>query len=238
MKKSILGVGVAALCTTPLLFAGAIAFGQGEVNSGDQVILNGSESFTDKGGRKLRYIWKQVNITPETPVVTLTNRKIATTSFIAPEVDEATELRFRLTTIEPYVNEAGQRSKFKTRDFVDMIVFPEGTIKPADQITNFIEVEPDSVTQFRWTHSTPVYFTFTLDKTTKVKIKASDKTIDSFPKIFLRKGLLTNSEIIAQDVGTGDDSIVEIITTLEPGVYSVDARSDYYTAGIFELTRL
>lgn len=238
MKKIILGAGFAALFSPLMLFSGAVAFGPTEVNSGDQVILNGSESFTEKGGRKLRYIWKQVNVTEETPIVTLANRKTATTSFIAPEVDEAIKLKFRLTTVEPYLNDAGERSKFKTRDFVDMTVFPKDTLKPSDQITNFTTVQLDTVNQFQWTYTTPVYFTFTLDKTTKVKIKASDKTIDSFPKIFLRKGLLTDSEVIAEDIGRGEDSIVEIITTLEPGVYSVEAVSDYYTDGIFELTRL
>lgn len=238
MKKTILGAGLVALFSTPALFAEAIAFAPSEVHSGESVTLDGSQSFTDKGGRKLRYNWKQVNITTETPVVTLSNKKSAKPTFVAPEVTEATALRFKLITVEPYLNEEGVRSKYKTSDFVEMVVFPKDTIKPEDQITKFTEVKLDSVIPFEWTYTTPVYFAFTLDKTTKVKIKASDKTIDSFPKIFLRKGFLKTNEIIAKDIGMGEDSIVEIIITLEPGTYTVEALSDYYTAGLFELTSL
>lgn len=253
MKKIVICTSLLTLLSSITLFAGAVAGVEQEVFAGERVTLDGSESFTEKDGKIVRYNWKQITESSETPIVDLRNRRVIRPTFISPKVDEATILKFRLRTKEKFKNRRGKKRRFKSSDFVEVIVLPkEETVEVVDDpntpnidieddaITNFQEISLNSETVFRYNFNSSAFFTFTIEETTKVKIIASDNSSDSLPAIFLREGLKKSNEVVAQDVHVGkrEKSIVDIEITLEPGIYSIEATSDSTVDGILELLSL
>jgi hypothetical protein len=80
-----------------LFVAGCADAGKDQrVVSGEQVVLDGSGSTPNIGGKIRRYRWKQLS----GPTVRLFAQKSPQASFVAPDVSHETVLRFRLTTHE------------------------------------------------------------------------------------------------------------------------------------------
>jgi len=121
MKKHILRTTMFVLLSSTALFAGADAGIEQEVKSSDRVQLSAGESTLERDGKFVRFNWKQTSGRS----VRLSNKRSVEPSFIAPDVDEATVLKFRLTTKEKFKNRKGKTRKFKSRDYVEVIVFPE-----------------------------------------------------------------------------------------------------------------
>jgi len=100
------------------------------VNSGALVQLDATDSIPDRDGEIIKYKWKQIR-SKGIPKVQLSNKKTATPTFIAPEVEETTEIVFKLKTKEIYncrrVNKKGKKKgckKYKSEDNVSIFVQP------------------------------------------------------------------------------------------------------------------
>lgn len=128
-----------------MLFTTAFAADAGVeqyVNSGDLVQLDATNSIPDRGGEIIKYKWKQIK-RKHTKKVHLLNRRTATPTFIAPEVEETTELIFRLKTKEAYdckrVNKKGKKrgcKKYKSKDTVSIFVQPKDNNNTENNETN------------------------------------------------------------------------------------------------------
>ena len=146
MKKMILSIFFSLGMLSTTSFAASNAGVEQYVFSQDTVQLDGTTSTLDKDGDKLKYKWKQVKDS-STPTVNLSQSKTATPTFVAPDVNETTELIFKLKTVELYdckkKNDKGSKGskrskgskeknhkkrqkckKYKTYDFVSIFVSP------------------------------------------------------------------------------------------------------------------
>lgn len=140
MKHTIITIVLAFSMLCTVTFAADAGVEQ-HVNSNDIVTLDGTASMPDKGGEIVKYKWKQIK-RKHTPKVELLDKKSAIATFMAPEVEETTELIFKLKTVEYYNCEAkgskgsqckkgskGSKDKKKckkyaTKDFVNIFVHP------------------------------------------------------------------------------------------------------------------
>jgi len=132
MKKTIFSTTMFVLFSSTVLFAGADAGIEQEVHSGEQVQLSGEGSTLEKDGKFVRFNWRQ---TDGESYVSLSSTKTLQTTFTAPEVTESTVLTFRLTTKERY----SKKHIFRSRDFVNVIVFPKevvGITEPSLPVEN------------------------------------------------------------------------------------------------------
>ena len=124
MKKNILGTTIFVLLSSTALYAGADAGIEQDVRSGDKVTLNGKDSTLERNGKFVRSSWKQISGRD----VGLLYRRSLEPSFIAPDVEEATVLKFRLTTKERFRYRRNKKRTFRSKDFVDVIVYPRDEI--------------------------------------------------------------------------------------------------------------
>jgi len=157
MKKIILGTTLLVLLSSSPLFAGADAGIEQEVHSGDKVVLDGSESSLDNDGRFVRTKWKQADRKERVDFSSSKRRLV--TSFTAPVVDEATTFRFRLITKERFKCHKRRGCISKSRDFVNVIVYPK-------EVTS--EVEPPVSNGETITHKGFVYDSVTSPITGRV----------------------------------------------------------------------
>ena len=120
------------------------------VYSNDLVTLDATNSMPDRNGEIVKYKWKQIK-RKHASKITLTDKRTATATFIAPEVDEATELTFRLKTKEFYnckdkrnkcSKENNSKSdkqtckKYTTKDTVSVFVHPADSNNADNNDTN------------------------------------------------------------------------------------------------------
>ena len=101
MKKLLFSLMLTLGITTTLSFAAANAGIEQTVKSGETVYLDGTESTAEHTDSKLKFRWKQLHKCTS-PIVEIANARSATATFIAPDVEEATELIFKLKTKEFY----------------------------------------------------------------------------------------------------------------------------------------
>ena len=139
MKKIIISSTLLLSLYGTALLASADAGVEQEVQSGQLVQLDGSESSTEQEGKLYKFIWKQ---TAGEKSVDLSNRKSVTPTFIAPKVEEATVLTFKLTTKEKFKNKRGRTRQFRSRDFVNVIVLPneEEVVIPTVPVENNADI--------------------------------------------------------------------------------------------------
>ncbi len=111
-----------------LLLTGCANAGKDQqVNANTLVTLNGNASTPSAKGQITTYKWKQI----KGKKVRLSNKKIVSPTFTAPNVNKKKKLVFRLTTTET----GGIYSPLKTRDYVIITVLPTtstdvDTVKP------------------------------------------------------------------------------------------------------------
>jgi hypothetical protein len=86
---------------TTISYADANAGTEQTVTSGETVQLDGTASIPEHSDGTLRYRWRQTH-KRTSPCVRLHHKRKAIATFIAPEVEEATELTFKLKTVERY----------------------------------------------------------------------------------------------------------------------------------------
>lgn len=85
-----------------LLYVGCTNAGEDQtVAAGTKVILDASDTKTDRGGTITAYEWSQIE-DGETEQVHIFDRYTATASFIAPYVKEESKLKFEVITTESY----------------------------------------------------------------------------------------------------------------------------------------
>jgi len=110
-----LSYSIALLIT--LLLAGCADAGSDKVaKSATTVVLEGNASTASVGGEIKKYKWQQTSGTH----VNIDNNKHKNITFIAPKVETATTLTFKLKTTE----EGGRPNNFVTYDFVKVTVQP------------------------------------------------------------------------------------------------------------------
>ena len=135
MKKRILNSMLFLVLSSSSLIASANAGYEKEIDSGEKVVLDGTESTVDYGGRFIRSYWVQVDRNKRTKIY---NKRSLSSAIIAPDVKEATTFRFALVTTELYsINRNKTRENYrisKTHDFVNIIVYPR-VKKPLEGIS-------------------------------------------------------------------------------------------------------
>ena len=112
------------------------------VNSNDLVTLDSTSSIPEKDGEIVKYKWKQIKH-KGTPKIHLSNRKTATPTFIAPTVEETTELFFKLKTKEIYNCKKGKKKgckKYKSKDTVSIFVQPKDNNTTENNETNISNI--------------------------------------------------------------------------------------------------
>jgi len=161
MKKIILSIFFSLGILSTSSFSASNAGIEQHVFSLNTVQLDGTESTLDRDGEELKYKWKQVKDS-STPTVDLSQRKTATPTFVAPNVNETTEFIFKLKTVELYdckkKNHKGfkgskgskgsksfkgknhkkrkQCKQYKTYDFVSIFVSPSDNNTTENNETN------------------------------------------------------------------------------------------------------
>jgi len=152
MKKRIINSMLLLLLSSSSLLASANAGYEQEIKSGEKVVLNGTETTLDYGGKFIRINWVQVDTNKQ---IKLFNKHSLSCAIIAPDVEEATTFRFALITKELYsINRNKIRENYRfssTSDFVNVIVYPrikkplelEGIsgLKPPQHIVNNSKVK-------------------------------------------------------------------------------------------------
>jgi GH35 family endo-1,4-beta-xylanase len=109
----------------------ADAGGTQTVSPGDSVTLDASGS-SDPEGQTLSYRWEQMfENTTDDPTIGLNGANSARASFTAPDVDERTELDFRVYVEDP----AGNEGTDTTDVFVEPESTPTATATPTDTAT-------------------------------------------------------------------------------------------------------
>lgn len=129
MKNIILTLTVAFGMLFTTIFAADAGLEQ-QVYSNDLVQLDATNSIPNKDGEIVKYKWKQIK-RKGTLKVDLSDKKSAIPTFIAPVVEEMTELVFRLKTKEYYSckdkgsSDQQKCKKYTTKDTVSIFVLPE-----------------------------------------------------------------------------------------------------------------
>jgi len=215
MKKNILGTTIFVLLSSTVLYAGADAGVEQEVRSGDQVKLSGAESTLERDGRFVRFKWRQRS----GKRVRLLNRRSVKPSFIAPDVEEATVLKFSLTTKERFRNRRNRKRIFRSRDFVDVIVLPKETVTPTPEEPvkpnpEVQEIFLDTKVSLENDPTDYKQFKFTINERTRIQAIATAKLDDSFIHVGLpgiRPSTVTHS-------GT---KVAAATRLFEPGTYTI-----------------
>ena len=129
-----------------------------DVNEFDTVTLDASGSYGPKSGNFL-YLWEQTDVTPQTPLVTLSDETAEKPTFIAPSVDSAGEtLTFQLTVTD--------EDDLVSTDSVsiDVQILPQADAGPNQSVNEFDTVTLDASgsvgvgLSYQWTQTagTPV----------------------------------------------------------------------------------
>lgn len=133
MKKIILSSTLLLSLYGTSLLASANAGIDQEVQSGEFVQLDGSETSAEKGGSHFKFKWEQVQGDTQ---VTISSKSSSTPTFVAPEVEETTVLKFKLITKEFFENRRGKTRRFRSKDFVEVVVFPKESSSTEPTIPN------------------------------------------------------------------------------------------------------
>ncbi len=142
MKNIILSIILTFSMLSTITYA-ADAGQEQQVSSSDLVSLDATNSMTYKDGEIVKYKWKQIKRKSD-PKVHLSDKKSATPTFIAPDVEKITKLIFRLETKEHYAckdkrdSDKQKCKKYTTKDTVNIFVHPSNNAQNNDtDITGF-----------------------------------------------------------------------------------------------------